>query len=336
MTSPTTPPTEPELAGSPEIAVGLADARARDVHSPHARHVAELLALLVMLTWGGNVVAVKAAIADVPPILFACVRFLSAFLVLLVVLKLREGNVGLPRRDVLPVALLGLVGFGLYQDLWASALGQTTASNSALITAATPVSTMAIAAAIGSDTITGAKVLGAVMALAGALGVVGVTHGFGFAGASLGDLMTFAATVCWSCYVAIGAPILRRHSPLRMATWAIGFGCLGMLPIALVQLPSFEPSHVHGSTIALFLFCALIAAAASNVVMFEVVKVLGPGRTTLFQSLVPAFAVVAAAVFLSEAIVLGQVIGGLVIFAGVMVSGRASLIRLRRARTAAP
>jgi hypothetical protein len=39
-----------------------------------------------------------------------------------------------------------------------------------------------------------------------------------------------------------------------MATWAIGFGCLGMLPLALVQLPSFDPSHVHASTVGLFLF----------------------------------------------------------------------------------
>ncbi len=164
-----------------------------------------------------------------------------------------------------------------------------------------------------------------------------VTHGFGFAGASAGDLMTFGATVCWSFYVAFGAPVLRRHSPLRMATWAIGFGCLGMLPLALLQLPSFEPSHVHASTIALFLFCSLLAAAASNVVMFEVVKVLGPARTTLFQSLVPAFAVVAAAVFLGESIVLGQVLGGVVIVAGILISGRSlSRARLRRPFAAQP
>jgi drug/metabolite transporter (DMT)-like permease len=287
-----------------------------------------------MLTWGGNVVAVKAILADLPPILFAFARFATAFLVLLAFLRWREGSVGLPREDIVPLLLLGLAGFGLYQDLWATALGETTASNSALITAATPVSTMVIAAAIGSDTITRAKAVGAALALSGAVGVVEVTHGFSFTGASAGDLMTFAATVCWSFYVAFGAPVLRRHSPLRMATWAIGFGCLGMLPLALLQLPSFDPSRVHASTVGLFLFCALLAAAASNVVMFEVVKVLGPARTTLFQSLVPAFAVVAAAVFLGESIVIGQVLGGIVIVAGILISGR-SLGRVRfRARGA--
>ena len=312
---------------APELAPATGLVRAGQP-SARVRLLAEIAILLVMLTWGANVVAVKAVLADVPPILFAFVRFGSAFLVLLAVLKWREGSVGLPRGDILPLLLLGLAGFGLYQDLWASALGRTTASNSALITAATPVSTMLIAAAVGSDTFSRGKVIGAAISLSGAVGVVGATHGFGFTGASAGDLMTFIATLCWACYVAFGAPVLRRHSPLRTATWAIGFGCLGMLPLAGWQLTTFDPSHIHASTIGLFLFCALLAAAAANVVMFEAVKVLGPTRAMLFQFLVPAFAVVLAALFLGEAIVVGQVVGGAVIVLGIIVA-RSRLLAAR-------
>ena len=300
--------------------------------APSARvlHLAELAVLLVMLTWGANVVVVKTVIRDVPPVLFAFVRFGTAFLVLLAVLRWREGSIWLPRRDVLPMLLLGMAGFGLYQDLWATALGRTTASNSALITAATPVSTMLIAAAVGSDTISRAKVIGAAIALSGAVAVVGMTHGFGFTGASAGDLMTFAATICWACYVAFGAPVLRRHSPLKTATWAIGLGCLGMLPIALWQLSTFDPSHMNAGTLGLYAFCALLAAAAANVVMFEAVKVLGPTRTMLFQFLVPAFAVALAAIFLGESIVLGQILGGSVIVLGILVSRSPQWPRLPR------
>ena len=312
---------------APELAPATGLVRAGQP-SARVRLLAEIAILLVMLTWGANVVAVKAVLADVPPILFAFVRFGSAFLVLLAVLKWREGSVGLPRGDILPLLLLGLAGFGLYQDLWASALGRTTASNSALITAATPVSTMLIAAAVGSDTFSRGKVIGAAISLSGAVGVVGATHGFGFTGASAGDLMTFIATLCWACYVAFGAPVLRRHSPLRTATWAIGFGCLGMLPLAGWQLTTFDPSHIHASTIGLFLFCSLLAAAAANVVMFEAVKVLGPTRAMLFQFLVPAFAVVLAALFLGEAIVVGQVVGGAVIVLGIIVA-RSRLLAAR-------
>jgi drug/metabolite transporter (DMT)-like permease len=288
--------------------------------SARMRHVAELAVLGVMVTWGANVVAVKAAIADMPPVFFAFSRFGMALLVLLVVLKWREGSVGLPRRDVVPLFLLGLAGFGLYQDLWATALGQTTASNSALITAATPVSTMLLCAAVGSDTLSRAKVIGGAIAFSGAVGVVVATHGIGFTGASAGDLMTFAATVCWAFYVAFGTPVLRRHSPLRTATWAIGFGCLGMLPLAAFQAATFDFARLQPGTVGLLLYCTLLPAAAANVVMFEVVKILGPARTMLFQFLVPAVAVIMSAIFLGEAIVVGQLIGGVVIVVGILVS----------------
>jgi drug/metabolite transporter (DMT)-like permease len=53
----------------------------------------------------------------VPPVLFAFVRFGTAFLVLRAVLRWREGSVWLPLRDVLQMLLLGIAGFALYQDL---------------------------------------------------------------------------------------------------------------------------------------------------------------------------------------------------------------------------
>ena len=321
MTDLAIPTPQPEAPPAPSSATAGS-------HGPSKRAVlaAEAATLLVMLSWGANVVAVKAAIAEVPPIDFAFVRFGAAFLLLLAFLRWREGSVSLPRRDVIPIALLGLAGFGLYQDLWAVALGQTTASNSALLTAATPVSTLLIAAAVGSDTLSRAKAIGAAVSFCGVVGVVGATHGFGLTGASAGDLMTLVATVCWACYVSFGAPVLRRHSPLRTATWAIGFGCLGMLPVALLELPQFDSSHVSLGVVGLFAFCALLPAAAANVVVFAAIKVLGPTRVMLFQFLVPAIAVVMAALFLGEAIVFGQVVGGAVIVLGILVARSRRLV----------
>jgi len=307
-------PTAASIPAAPTPAASMPAA------APRARHLAELAIVLVMFTWGANVVAVKTVLTDVPPILFAFTRFGMAFLVLLAVLRWHEGSIGLPRRDVVPLLLLGLAGFGLYQDLWATALGRTTASNSALITAATPVSTMLIAAAVGSDTLSPAKLIGAFIGFSGVVAVVATTHGFGFSGASAGDLMTLGATVSWACYVAFGAPVLRRHSPLRTATWAIGFGCLGMLPFAAWQATTYDVTRINAGTIELLLFCALLSGAGANVVMFEAVKILGPTRAMLYQFLVPAFAVAMAAIFLGEAIVVGQIGGGVVIVLGILVA----------------
>jgi len=55
------------------------------------------------------------------------------------------------------------------------------------------------------------------------------------------------------------------------------------------------------------------------------VKLLGPTRVTALQFLVPALAVVMAAIFLSEAIRPVQVVGGGIILLGVALLRRGSL-----------
>jgi drug/metabolite transporter (DMT)-like permease len=55
-------------------------------------------------------------------------------------------------------------------------------------------------------------------------------------------------------------------------------------------------------------------------VQFWGVKILGPTQTVNFQFLVPALAVVLAAVFLNEEIRAEQVIGGIVIVLGIVVA----------------
>jgi drug/metabolite transporter (DMT)-like permease len=67
------------------------------------------------------------------------------------------------------------------------------------------------------------------------------------------------------------------------------------------------------------------------VVVFHAVKLLGPTRITAFQSLVPAIAVVLAGVFLAEPILPAQVLGGVVIVAGILVT-RSGRVRSRPRR----
>jgi drug/metabolite transporter (DMT)-like permease len=299
---------------------GIPSSIARTQGGTRGLYLAELLAMTVVLGWGVNAVVVKWAIADVPPILFTTSRYAMGFLILLALLRWREGSVGLARRDVLPMALLGFAGFGLYQDLWVSALGHTTASNSSIITGSSPVWTMLIAATIGSDAFSKSKVAGAGISFCGVFLVVGATHGFGFSGATAGDLITLLASVLWAVYMAVGAPLMGRLSPLRMTTWAVGFGLLAMLPPALLQLGSLDVAKVGVGTFGAFVYCGLVGTVYGSVVMAGVVKELGPMRGGLFLFLIPVVAVIAAAALLGEQIVAGQLIGGAIVVAGILIS----------------
>lgn len=302
------------------------------------RHLAELAVLIVMVFWAGNFIVVKGAVGIVPPIAFTFLRYALASVTLLLLLRWREGALRLPAGDVVRLAVLGSVGFGCYQVIWPVALQTIPAGDSALLIATTPVITALLAVATGADVLHPIKLVGALVAFVGVALVIAAGQGLDLGVSLGGDLLTLGAATCWSIYTVFGADVLRRHSPLVATTWAIVAGTLFMAPFGLAQLATADLALFGPSVLVAIVYAGTFAAGISNVVVFHGLKLLGPTRVTAFQFLVPALAVVLAAVFLGEAIRPGQVIGGAVILAGVALlrSGSWSGGVGRRSPTPAP
>ena len=275
-----------------------------------------------MVAWSFNFVTVKAAIAAVPPVGFAFVRFLLAGLVLLAITRWREGSVGLPRRVATRVALLGGLGFGLYQLLWASALVLTTAGTSALLVATTPIFTLLAAVATRAEHGHRLRYLGAAVAFAGVALVAGGS-GLRANGAGLGDLMTISAAACWGLYLALSAPLLATYSPLRLTTWAILAGTAVLAGPGLAQLATADLSAVGPPHVFAILYSGIVAGGLANVVLFRAIALLGPSRVANLQFLVPALTIVLAALLLGEPVLAIQAAGFGVIVAGIVVARRA-------------
>ena len=173
-----------------------------------------------MVLWAANFIVVKSAVAVLPPVGFTFLRFSLASLTLLVLLRLREGSIGLPRRDLIAICALGALGFGVYQILWTTGLTTVAAGDSALIIAATPVLVAILAVVARSDVLTPGKLIGGIVSFAGVALVIASGQGLSLGGSLAGEAITLLAAICWAFYTAFGAPFLRRYSPLRATTWA--------------------------------------------------------------------------------------------------------------------
>lgn len=272
-----------------------------------------------MVFWAANFIVVKAATEQIPPITFAFLRFGIAALTLLIALRWREGSLGLPRRDVIPVLGLGALGFGVYQILWSTALQDIPAGDSALLIAATPVMTALLAVRSGADTLTRTKLVGGVVSFGGV--AVVIASGAGLALTSLaGDVLTLAAALCWSIYTAFGTPILRRHSPLRTTAWAMVGGSIVLAVPGVAQAVGMDWALIDVDAWAGLAFSAFVPAGIANVIVFAAIRLLGPTRITAYQFLVPFIAVLMAAAFLSEPVRIEQVLGGVIIVLGVALT----------------
>jgi drug/metabolite transporter (DMT)-like permease len=300
------------------------------------RRLAEAGVLAVMVLWAANFIVVKSAVAVLPPVGFTFLRFIIASATLLLLLRWREGSIGLPRRDLVSICALGAVGFGLYQILWTTGLTTVPAGDSALLIASTPVLVAIFAVAARSDVLTPAKLIGALVSFVGVGAVIASGPGLSL-GASLGgEAITLLGAGCWSVYMAFGAPFLGRYSPLRATAWATVAGTVVLAPLAASQLASVSAPALTPGVLGAVLYSGFLAAGISNVVVQNGIRVVGPTRTAAYQFLVPALAVVLAAMFLSEPIRPGQIVGGVIIVLGVLIT-RGSLpfriVRVTRPRS---
>ncbi len=264
--------------------------------------------------------AIKYLIGVLPPVSISFFRFGIPVVFLLVATWLREGSLLMPRRDLVTILLLGALGFGLYQVLWSTALRSTGAGESALIVAATPVLTALVAALVGTDTLSREKAVGIAVSMAGVLVVVASGHPLAFDSGLVGPALTLLASGAWAVYVALGATLLRRHSPLKTTSWAIVGGLCVMAPFGLIPLIGFDLAAVPLGAWALLLFSAVVSVGVANVVTLHGVRLLGPTRVTSYQFLTPFITLVLAALLLAEPILPGQVLGGVVIGLGIVIA----------------
>jgi drug/metabolite transporter (DMT)-like permease len=293
------------------------------------RRRTEIAVLAVMVLWAANFIVVKDIIGILPPVGFTFLRYFLASLALLAILRWMEGEIRLPRPGAGRILLLGGLGFGVYQMLWTVGLQSIPAGDSALLIAASPVLTAVIAVLIGTDTLNPLKAVGVVLSFAGVVLVIAAGVGIELTGSPIGFALTMAAALCWATYTAVAARVLRRHSPLVLTTWATIGGTLVLAPVGIGQLVSpgaLGPEQAANwpSIVFAIAFSGLLAAALANVVVFQGVGLLGPTRVMTLQSLVPAMAVVLAAIFLLEPVRPVQVLGGGIIILGVALTRRAS------------
>src|SRR5262245_43866710 len=133
------------------------------------------------------------------------------------------------RRDLVPLALLGITQFGLLIALLNYGLRFIPSARGALIFATTPLLTLTLAAALGQERLTWSKAAGVLLTIGGVgLAVGEKALGSGAATGWVGELAVLASALSAAVCSVLYRPYLRKYPTLRVG--ALRHAGLGRVP----------------------------------------------------------------------------------------------------------
>jgi drug/metabolite transporter (DMT)-like permease len=276
-----------------------------------------LAAFCVALAWSGSWITGKLAVSSAPPLEVSTARFVIAAIVLAVIAIATRTDLG--RGSLRPVVLAGVFGYFGYNAFVFVGLTMAPASDGALIVPTLIPVLTAIAASFVGERLTATKLAGFAVASAGAVLVIagGQTSEEISSRRLVGDVLMLLGAGCWAIYTVLGTIALRSRSPLAVVTIAAPVGAALLVPLGFFEKGY---SDLAGWTTGVWLnvlYLALAGSVASFILFYWVVRRVGAGVGAMTSYFVPVLTLVMAVVFLGDRPQPLQLVGGVVILAGV-------------------
>jgi len=275
--------------------------------------------------WGGTFIAGKVLAQNVGPFSASFLRFLTAsFFLILITWKFEGGFLGIRKKQIFPVILLGLTGVFAYNVFFFKGLRLIDAGRASIIIANNPIFITLLSTLIFRERLTLLKFAGVLISVTGAVIVIskGDLNGIINGGLGLGEFFIFCCVASWVCYSLIGKTVMSALSPLASVTYSaiIGTACL-FIPALFEGMLSDMRHYMVSEWISIF-YLGFFGTVLGFVWYYEGIKKIGPTRASLFINFVPIFAIILAFLILKEPITLSLFIGTIFVCSGVYLTNR--------------
>ncbi|MDD4032550.1 MAG: DMT family transporter [Bacteroidales bacterium] len=287
----------------------------------HPARIYSFLAFFTAVIWGTTFISTKILLnSGLTPADIFLIRAVIAYLVLCL-LHPRHFQPA-PIRDEWVFILLGVFGGSLYFLTENTALNITLASNVSLIVTTAPIFT-AIGAHffVKEESLTRNLWIGAVIAFAGVFLVV-YNGNFLLKINPLGDILSLSAAMLWAVYSILLRRVDRLYPTLYITRKIFFYGALTLLPWFLYQPFTWNVVVLSRPEVWLnLLFLGVIASSLCYVVWNKAIRVMGSIRTNNYIYFIPFITLLTAAIFLHEKLTVFSLLGAVLIFLGVYVTG---------------
>lgn len=285
-----------------------------------------VLLILATVLWGGNFVIGRAVTGDIPPFTLSFLRWCLAFLVFFPIAYNQVKRDWQKLKDHWKVVLtLSLTGITAFNTLVYIAVFSTTSINASLMNSTTPIFIYILSYIFLKERLSRFQIIGTVISLIGVLFILlgGSIESILQFNLNKGDLIVLLAVFCWSIYSLLVKQYSNRLPGLSTFLVTIAIGAVFLLPFSAYEMITLEePIIWTPKVLGAIFYVGTLASIVAFLSWNKGVIQIGANRASVFLNLIPVFATVFAIIFLGERPIMAQMIGGLAVVGGVILTNR--------------
>lgn len=278
-----------------------------------------LMLLALSAVWGASYFFGKVAVEDIGPLTVVLGRVAIAAAILYAVIRLRGIAIPVTREDWQGFFVMGLLNSAIPYSLifW----GETRIDSglAAILTATVPIFTVIVAHFWTVDEkMNPAKAAGIGLGMAGVVIIMGRDLGAIGSGGGLAKLAIVGAAISYA-FSGIYGRRLKGKTPLMLAWGQMCAAIVFLLPLVLVVDRPWSSATWTMDAVLSVIALATLCTALAYMIFFRLLATVGATNTSLVTFLIPVSSLILGTLFLDEELVLVQLLGMLLIIAGMAV-----------------
>ena len=287
--------------------------------NPDASIVA--LVLLLALLWGGNSVAIKIGLQDIPPLALAGFRFIIGLAAVTGWARWQRVRIRLEPGELVPLIYLSLI-FLLQIIALNVGTHYTTSSRSVVLNSTYPLFTTLFAHyLIQGDRLTVLKTTGILLAFGGVTVTFMESLNLGTRELLIGDAIVLASGALLGLRVVATKRLVQSIHPYRLLIWTMLFTLPWFFLLSLIFEQGWE-YQLTLSSVAAILYQGLVVAGFCFVAWTSVLRHYRASRLVVLFFVTPLFGVVLSNLLLDEPLGLELISGAVLVAAGIYLVNR--------------
>jgi drug/metabolite transporter (DMT)-like permease len=273
--------------------------------------------VLVQFLFATLAISGRVVLPRFPAGALVCLRVLGATAVLGGVNSVRRGSWVSDRRDLLRLAVLGLVGIAANQTLFLFGLRHTTAVNAAILVTTVPVFTVLGSVLLGREPASPLKFAGIVLAGLGAVYLIGPDRISLAPDVALGNALIVVGMICNAAYFIYSRSVFSRYGSVTVSFYVMLFAILGVLPFGVHDAAHVQIFDLDTSLWLWVGYIVVFPTILTYLLNIWALQRVSPNTVAAYIYLQPVFAAALAPLVLKgEGLNLRTALAGVIIFTG--------------------